>query len=169
MPSPLGHALGGLIVGSLAVRRPGWFPLAACAAAATLPDVDLLLPITHRGATHSLTAAACVFGLAWIVLSWKERGTAALWLPLALGLAVLSHVLLDWLGEDSSSPRGVMVLWPLSRSYYVSNLDVFAAVDRRYWIPGFWRRNALALSREIIILGPLAWLAKNRQKRASGA
>ncbi|MEO5895658.1 MAG: metal-dependent hydrolase [Vicinamibacterales bacterium] len=162
MPSPVGHALGGVIVGSLALRRPGWWILTACAIAAALPDLDLLLPVTHRGPTHSLTAAACAFGLAWLVVRSRrdsiDTRTAA-----ALGLAVLSHVLFDWLGEDSSTPRGVMALWPFSHAFYVSDLNVFAAADRRYWLPGVWRRNLFALAREILILGPLTWLVMKRR------
>ena len=162
MPSPVGHALGGLVVGSLAVRRPSWLILTACAAAAALPDIDLLLPVTHRGPTHSLSAAVCAFGIAWLVVR-RRHGAAGRRIALALGLAVLSHVLLDWLGEDSSTPRGVMALWPFSQAFYVSDLNVFAAADRRYWLPGVWRRNLFALAREILILGPLTWLVMRRR------
>ncbi|MEO7158160.1 MAG: metal-dependent hydrolase [Vicinamibacterales bacterium] len=164
MPSPVGHALGGLIVGSLAVRRPSWLMLTACAAAAALPDLDLVLPLTHRGPTHSLTAAACVFGFAWMVVR-RNRWANGSRIAVALGLSVLSHVLFDWLGEDSSTPRGVMALWPFSHAFHVSDLNVFAAADRRYWLPGVWRRNLFALAREILILGPLAWLVIKRRAR----
>ncbi|MEO6214161.1 MAG: metal-dependent hydrolase [Vicinamibacterales bacterium] len=160
MPSPLGHALGGAIVGSLVARRPGWAVLAVCAAAAALPDVDILLPMRHRGATHSVTAALVGFGAALLLLAVKGVKADRVRLASAVGLAVLSHVLLDWLGEDSSTPRGVMALWPFSIAYYVSDLNVFAAVDRRYWSPGFLRRNTIALARELGILIPLAWLAR---------
>ena len=75
------------------------------------------------------------------------------------------HVLLDWLGADSSSPRGVMALWPASSAFYISGLDVFDAVDRRYWLPGFWTRNGLALLRELLILAPVAVISASAGRR----
>src|SRR5215207_10061830 len=75
MPSALGHLLGGLVVGSFALRRPVWPVIATCAVAAALPDVDLLLPIAHRGPTHSVAAACIVFGGTLFVLwggKWKR-------------------------------------------------------------------------------------------------
>jgi hypothetical protein len=164
MPSPLGHLLGGLVVGSFTSRRPVWPVIAACSLAAALPDVDILLPIAHRGPTHSLAAAAIAYGGTLLVLrgsSWRRDRVR---LASAIALGVLSHTLLDWLGADSSRPRGVMALWPVSTAYYISNLDIFGAVDRRYWLPGFWQRNIAALARELAILVPLTWLAIRRVK-----
>jgi inner membrane protein len=83
----------------------------------------------------------------------------------AVALAFGSHIVLDWLGADSSAPRGVMALWPVSSAFYVSGLDVFNAVDRRYWLPGFWTRNTLALLREVVILGPLALISASAGRR----
>jgi len=57
-----------------------------------------------------------------------------------------------------------MAFWPVSTGYYISNLDLFGAVDRRYWIDGFWRRNIAAFARELAILVPLAWLATRRAR-----
>lgn len=156
MPSPIGHVLGGMAV-AYAVGRPGgWRLPAVCAIAAALPDIDFMLPLPHRGPTHSLAASVIVFAATLAVVA-AEKGRARI--AAAVGLAVLSHVLLDWLGEDSSAPRGVMALWPFTSAYYVSGLNLFDAVDRRYWLPGFWWRNGVAISREMLILGPVAILA----------
>ena len=125
--------------------------VATLAIAGAVPDVDFLLPIQHRGPTHSLGAAVLVFAAA-VAVTGKFR-TA-----LAIGAAYASHVLLDWLGADSSSPHGLMALWPLSTTYYVSGLDLFDAVSRRYWLPGFWPLTGLAVLREILLVGPLAAL-----------
>ena len=164
MPSPVGHLLAGVVVGSLVSPRAGWPALAACAVAAAIPDIDLLLPVAHRGPTHSVAAAMIAFGAAVLMLRGKKWRVDGVRLASAIALAVLSHALLDWLGEDSSRPRGVMAFWPVSRGYYISNLDLFAAVDRRYWIDGFWRRNTAAFARELAILVPLAWLAARRAR-----
>ena len=64
MPSPIGHALGGLIVGlALNSRTLGTLgPLATLACAAVLPDLDFLWG-RHNMETHSL-GAAVIAGLA---------------------------------------------------------------------------------------------------------
>ena len=160
MPSPIGHALGGIAVGALVARRSGWGLLAACAVAGALPDIDFLLPMRHRGTSHSLGAAVLV-GLVASVLSRRTAYSPAL-TGLAVGLAYASHALLDWLGADSSTPRGLMALWPVSSGYYISGLDVFNSVDRRYWLQGFWTRNTVTVLRELALLGPLAALSMYR-------
>lgn len=134
---------------------------------AALPDVDILLPIAHRGPTHSIAAAIAAFVVTLGVLSLRRERPLRVRLAAAIGLAVLSHALLDWLGQDSSTPRGLMALWPLSREYFISDLSVFDAVDRRYWLPGFWRRNTISLLRELAILLPLAWISMDRSRGRS--
>ena len=95
----------------------------------------------------------------------RALGTRAFASGLACGLAVASHVLLDWLGRDSNTPRGVMALWPVSSAYFYSGIDLFAEVSRRYWKPDeFIFKNAASVAREILILGPVAaaafWLRR---------
>jgi inner membrane protein len=159
MPSPIGHALAGIAVGALIAGRPGWRLLAVTAVAAALPDVDFLLPLRHRGPFHSVGAAAMAFAAALILLSTASPVTRRWRTAAAVGLAYASHTLLDWLGADTSTPRGLMALWPLSTSFYISGLDVFHSVDRRYWVSGFWTRNTIAVLREIAILVPIAALS----------
>jgi hypothetical protein len=157
MPSSVAHALGGIAAGcaifpSRARDKLVWFAVAGIVA-----DLDLLLPLTHRGPTHSVAATALVFACALVVLVPRDRRGTALRLATAVGAAYLTHVLLDWLGEDSGPPSGIMALWPFTHHYYVSGLDLFARVERRYWLPGFWRDNATSVLREIVILAPVMW------------
>lgn len=164
MPSPIGHALGGIAVGALVARRADWRLVSACAVAAALPDVDFLLPLQHRGSSHSLGAAVLVLTASLAVLA-RTADRDRVRVSLAVALAYASHTLLDWLGADSSSPRGVMALWPVSSAFHISGLDAFNAVDRRYWLPGFWTRNAVALLREFVILGPIAAICVSAGRR----
>lgn len=166
MPSPIGHALGGLAVGLLASRDRASPLLVACAAAAALPDADFLFPVTHRGPSHGLGAAllAGVVAFTWVKL---RSSRDALRISLAIAAAYGTHTLFDWLGADSSSPRGLMALWPVSHNYFISDLDVFHSVDRRYWLPGFWQRSALSLVRELVILTPLVAVALCYHRRAA--
>ena len=161
MPSPIGHALTGVAIGHLCgrqalSRRDAWW-LTLCGVVAIAPDLDILWG-HHRTWTHSLgaTLAACV--IAAVVASLRRLPVGAT--ALAIGLAFGSHVFLDWLGRDSRDPRGVMAFWPISSAYYVSDLDVFTEISRRYWLPEqFIVGNLKSIAREIILLAPVVWLA----------
>lgn len=156
MPSPLAHAVAGATVGWSVVpafagrgAQP-WREGLLFAGLAVAPDLDLLVG-AHSGPTHSL-GAALVVALAVAALSRTGR------LGLAAGLAYASHILLDWLGSDSSPPIGIMALWPIAGGHYESDLHLFHAISRRYWLPGFWAHNARAVAWELLILAPLAAL-----------
>ena len=168
MPSPVGHALAGLAVGVLAAgpralvrsldppaaRRPidtallAMLPFAALGA---LPDVDLLFGI-HSMYTHSIGAVRpCPAGRAR-----RDR-------RLAVGHrrqpGLRAHILLDWLGHDTTAPIGIMALWPITPEYFQSDLHLFLPISRRYWVPGFLAHNLTAVAREMLCIGPLAFLA----------
>ncbi|MEZ5293980.1 MAG: metal-dependent hydrolase [Vicinamibacterales bacterium] len=183
MPSPIGHALGGAIVGALlapaspprelARRHPAAALLASttvavAAVAACLPDVDFLWG-RHNMETHSVGAAAAAAAAVWV---WRRERRLAL----AVGLAWLTHVAFDWLGSDDTPPLGVMALWPLSSAFYFADAYVFAAISRRYWLPGFAAHNAWAVVRELAILTPVAaaavalrtWPARRRPAIRTG-
>jgi len=170
MPSPVGHALGGLIVGLLTRARltdkpyPQYLPhqthLTICAVAACLPDIDFLWG-RHNMETHSLGFAVLV-GLA--AYAWQRSPR----LGLACTLACASHVLFDWLGSDTTPPLGVVALWPLSNEFYFADVPVFQAISRRYWLPNFVTHNLLAVAREIAILLPIVavvWWLRNPSRR----
>ncbi len=162
MPTPVGHAVGGLATAWLAesiTRKSPWtIPLAvACAAIAMVPDLDLLLGI-HRMYTHSVAAVAVVGLVSWLVL--RRHTSLATRFALIIAAAYLSHLLLDWLGKDSSTPPGLMALWPFSARFYISGLDLFGEVSRRYWKPEeFIVGNLKAVGRELMILGPVTAIA----------
>jgi membrane-bound metal-dependent hydrolase YbcI (DUF457 family) len=178
MPSPIGHGLAGIAAGWLVAGAPnvpkvpgtfaGKVPGTSLlfGALAVVADVDLIVG-AHSGPTHSVGAVAIV-GLAALTIAWQLGARRAGRLALACMAAYASHVLLDWLGSDSSPPIGVMALWPFSRAYYESDLHVFMAISRRYYQG--WRfvtQNVLAVSLELIILVPvLALVWRFRGHRA---
>jgi membrane-bound metal-dependent hydrolase YbcI (DUF457 family) len=158
MPSPVGHALGGLIVGQALAPSA----LLICAIAGILPDIDFAWG-GHNRETHSL-GAAVIAGL--VVYAWKRSPRLAI----AVTLSWASHVLFDWLGSDDTPPLGVMALWPLNSNFYFANAFVFEAISRRYWLDNFLSHNAWAVATEILILGPIAaiaflWRARRRSRR----
>ncbi len=180
MPSPVGHALGGALVATLAARfRPAgrgaaapalraWLaqPLVlAGAVAACLPDVDFLWA-RHNMETHSVGAAALAACVAWL---WtREPRVAAV-----VAGAWLSHVLFDWLGSDDTPPLGVMALWPFTDRFFFADAFVFEAISRRYWLPGFVAHNLWAAVSEVLMLGPLvavaAWWRTRRLRTGRGS
>jgi tetratricopeptide (TPR) repeat protein len=177
MPSPIGHALAGTAAGWLLQppRASGsgngarWLWTLVFALLGTAPDLDLLVG-THRGPTHSLAAAVMVGIGVWAVL---RAGTGRPGrLATACAAAYGSHILIDWLGTDTSPPLGLLALWPFSTAYYQAPWQVFPAVSRRFGQPGlFWRPNTLALVRELLILVPVvaivAWLRRSGRPRGS--
>ena len=160
MPSPVGHALGGIAAAWPFVPTRDRRTAVLLAAIAIAPDLDLLAG-THRGASHSL-GAAVIAGLAALVLCRRGRagwaaGVAAAW---------LSHVVLDWLSNYTRPPVGIMAFWPFTHEYYKASIEIFPPVSRRYWESRFWLYNLRAVVAEMLILGPLAWLVLARGRRA---
>jgi len=165
MPSPLGHALGAVAIGWLIAPQRGREAAVAAvtyAAIGVAPDLDLLVG-THSTYTHSVGAVGLVF-LGALAVARRPRVAAA------IAAAWASHLLLDWLGSDTSPPIGIMALWPFSREHYQSSFYLFDAISRRYWLPEqFVWGNLRAAMRELLILGPIAalshWVTYRRHAR----
>jgi membrane-bound metal-dependent hydrolase YbcI (DUF457 family) len=160
MPSPIGHLLGGAIVG-LAVAPSA---LLICALAGAAPDLDFFWG-RHNMETHSL-GAAVLAGLG--VLVWNRGKNPRL--AVAVTLAWSTHVLFDWLGSDDTPPLGVMAFWPLTSKFYFANAFVFEAISRRYWLSNFIPHNAWAVAKEILLLGPptlLLWWYRRKSEVGS--
>ena len=107
----------------------------------------------------SSLAAALLIGLVALVL----RRTGAD-LPGAgwMSAAWASHVLLDYLGLDTSPPSGETALWPLSTRFYVSPVAVFYDVRRAFTPPAI-EHNAIAVAIELVVLVPIALLCWRRR------
>lgn len=191
MPSPLGHALGGVIAGWLVAGDPARRAWAAAsgsadttvrgslaasprarqgalfAALGMAADADLLVG-SHSTYSHSVGAVLVVLLVALAV--GRSRSPQPVRLAVAVAAAYGSHVLLDWLGSDTTPPIGIMALWPVSHDFYQSSHHLFDAISRRYWLPGFWAHNLLAMAREALILvPPLLVVWRMRGGPASGA
>ncbi len=156
----MGHAIAGLTVAWFAEAggtggKPsrGIHLSAACAAVAMAPDFDILFN-SHRTYAHSIAAVAAAGSLAWLLL--RTRTSSAPRVAIAIAAAYGSHLFLDWLGKDSSQPPGLMILWPFSSRFYISGVDLFGEVSRRYWKwDEFIVGNFKALAWELLVLSPL--------------
>jgi membrane-bound metal-dependent hydrolase YbcI (DUF457 family) len=161
MPSPVGHALGGLVAAFVVdafARRPRLtLPiLAASVVMSVAPDLDLLA-FSHRTHTHSIGAVALVGVVTWLFLRARHSNAAVAGV---LTAAYASHLVLDLLSKDTSWPAGLTALWPFTARYYKSGLDLFGEVSRRYWRPEeFIVGNIKAALWEVALIGPLLFLA----------
>lgn len=162
MPSPVGHAIAGLTVHVLMARdEPELLTLrrlGVVVAAALAPDLDLALGLVdgrnhHQQQVHSI-GFALLAGLAGAALfrirRWPRPGV----LGLAVTLAWLSHVLLDFLNRDTNPPIGLMALWPISSGYYKFPWPIFLDIGRTLSWQGI-RNNVLAAAWEAVVLLPL--------------
>lgn len=115
---PLTHALAGAAVAhATSGRGLGRLALAIGAAAALLPDVDVLIrspadPLLaieyHRHFTHSFVVSplgGALAALPWLASRWGREGWR--WTLLAAWAAYTSHGLLD-----ASTSFGTLLLWP---------------------------------------------------------
>ena len=177
MPSPLGHALAGVAIAWAADLVPGdrtwrvapatasWYTRAGngltltCAILAAAPDLDLLLPGTHRSFTHSVTAGVTA-GMVAAIIAWLSGGARkrrAARIGLMCAAAWGSHLVLDWLGADPSPPHGLQMLWPFSHRWFISALDIFPVTERRHVLSrAAIRINFSTALTEIAILAPIA-------------
>lgn len=161
MPSPIGHALAGLIVHSSGASRrdlPDWPRAALVAGAACVPDLDLLLRFVigghhHRAESHSLGLALASAALTYLAArgaGWPRAGRLAA----LVGLGWSSHLLLDLLGSDTSPPFGLMALWPWSREWLKAPVVLFLDIGRTLGLSTV-RQNVVAAAWEVALLLPI--------------
>ena len=180
MPSPLGHALAGIIAAWSADLVPGhraWRTASAsasfcdraggavtllCSGIAILPDLDLAFH-AHRSVSHSLFAVALMTIISAAVTGWVTR--RPVWrVAFMCGSAYGTHLLMDWLAVDTYLPYGLQVFWPFSHTWYISGMDLFAQTERRLLFSArSIRINLTAMGWETAILLPivvLLWLVR---------
>src|SRR5579872_6094402 len=179
VPSPIGHAVAGLATawtadlfpgdrawrfappGTSRFKRAGGALTLFSAALAAAPDLDLLFN-RHRTVTHSVGAVLVVALLAAVFAATASLPIGRVTLMCASAYA--THLLLDWLGADSTPPYGIQALWPISKAWYISNLDLFPETVRRLpFAPSTLRQNALTVAQELAILSPFTlgvWLVR---------
>jgi membrane-bound metal-dependent hydrolase YbcI (DUF457 family) len=129
MSFPPAHMLVGAGLAELAWSAapvvPRWRAWAVCAAAAVLPDVDMLIGYAagrgfhlHGTFTHSLSAV--------VLCTLLVTGVAGLRWGLFTGMAYGSHLLVDLL--DSRGPTNVTLGWPFSHARSMAIEPLFPTV-----------------------------------------
>jgi membrane-bound metal-dependent hydrolase YbcI (DUF457 family) len=175
----MGHALAGLAAAWAVDLVPGdrawrtapppasWFRRAGdgltltCVALGAAADLDHVF-VAHRTVTHSVGAVAIVGLVAAALAANAQRPVARIAVMCAAAYA--THLLLDWLGVDEYPPRGLQLLWPFSREWLISNLDLFRQTARQELLtPPIIMKNLLAIVKEVALLGPIVvalWLVR---------
>ena len=144
--------------------RARWLQVALLVVIGSLPDLDLVLG-THSARTHSIGAALIAGACAALVNLPVARTRSRIFLVVAA--AWVSHPLLDFFGEDSSPPIGVMLFWPFTTAYFHAPFVLFGSIYRNYHAPGFITHNAVSAAREVAILLPILLIVWWRRRRSS--
>ncbi len=174
MPTPLGHGCAGLAVHLFGARndveRADWRRAAVIVGAAIAPDLDLLLRWVdgrnhHQGDSHTL-AAALVVGAAVACLGRLARWTAPARLGVFAALGWASHVLLDYLGQDTNPPIGLRVFWPVTDRLFKFPWPVFMEIGRTIDAPTLVHDGVAGLW-ELAVMAPILWLALRRRARSA--
>ena len=162
----LGRAVGdpkvprAVLLGAVAANAPDWMELFI-----GLPGDRSDYLVLHRGPTHALAAVlVATIGLTLLVglgsrgwVRWRG-GVAAPWGPLALciGIAVLSHLFMDWQGS-----YGLRPFLPWSATWYYG--DWVAIVDPFFWLLPLvalaWgaERHWIPLVAVLVVGGPMTY------------
>ncbi len=168
MASPVAHSLAGAVIyAAFSYRRTFnakqfWLVILA----ANVADFDLLAGLLtgnteafHRTISHSFLGTGIV-ALVFAACLWAKDQTNIPRLYLMIILALTSQLLIDWISYDDSVPRGIPLLWPWSPEHYMSNAPLFLHVRRDHLLTmPVILHNLKAVSREMLILGPVALLA----------
>ena len=80
------------------------------------------------------------------------------------GAAYSTHLLLDWLGIDRYPPSGLQILWPFSRAWLISGVDLFPQTARQQILSAAsTRANLTAVAWETAVMLPvlmMVWLVR---------
>jgi len=160
MPS-VGHLAVGLAAGRWrAAEGPRLRVTIAFTFLALFPDADVLTgsrggaagsPWLHRGASHSLIAAAVAALVVSLILEGRRlrAGTLA-----AAFLTAASHGVLDTLTHGGA---GVMLLWPFSHARWLAPWAPVPASPMGARL--FSAHGLLLMARELVLFAPLALYA----------
>lgn len=172
MPSPVGHSLIGLTLGSaFLLPRSRWADwrawltqnrgaLLAVVVAANVCDFDYLPGLftgapnsMHRWFGHTALWAALAGFTIWLI--WRRR-TLRLprgALPVLIG-AALSHIVADYFDEDARAPFGLLALWPFSDRFWISAHPFFLCLQKSSLADVFTLHNLRAVAHEILLTLP---------------
>ena len=163
MPTPVAHALAGTAVYFASRRREDLWLFPAVVVSACFADLDFGLNFLtgenyHHYFTHSLGFAS-LFSLGTYVAARLAKRPEPGRDTLLVAIAYLTHMGLDLFSRDTSRPYGMELLWPFSERFVIAPLPLFDDIHRGTLAKLLSLHNWLAVGREILIVGPVAFLA----------
>jgi len=167
MPLPIAHSLGGVAIWKC--QSNSFFKtwrqnLLFFILLSNLPDLDFLPgfligepSLFHHGVSHSL-GMAILTGLLGGAFFWRKKGTSFWSGSLVIGLTYYFHILLDYFTVDERLPFGMMMVWPFSNEYYISNFKIFDKMVRSdqsgdFFQSLFCMTNFWVALKELLIMG----------------
>jgi len=175
MPSPVGHSLIGLIIFHLFKKvnvKWSFSIFFLIIFLSNLPDLDFIPGIIagepnryHHGISHSFGFLFILSGILFFLVKLWDRAKSKMitgWFILLSSI----HVILDFFADDTSSPFGEPMFWPIWSSYVISPISIFFDIRRSnetdQFIPSlFSLHNLKAITIEIIFVLVL-WLLLDR-------
>jgi len=183
MPLPIAHSMMGYAIAEVAeaanvrLTNKKWFNVSIFVTLANLPDIDFLPGFLlgepnryHQWFTHSL-GFAFLAGLFGALFYWQRQNQTDRQADgfgrcgVFIGLAVLSHIMLDLLTWDATPPKGMMLFWPFDKKHYDVRWDFFLSSRRDNVSTTFFSSllnwyNFKIVLREFLIMAPIVGLAK---------
>ena len=143
---------------------------ASAVVAACFADLDFGLNFLtgenyHHYFTHSVVFAS-FFTIGAYFFSRLRKRVAPVRDTWILGLAYLSHILLDLFSKDTSAPYGLELWWPFSDAFTIAPFAVFDDIWRGTLPELLSLHNWLAVAREAVIVGAVVlvfWWSRRRQ------
>ncbi len=157
------------------MNKISWKYLFMCIVVANLADIDYIPGLLigrpnqfHHQMTHSIGFAILTgFCIGCIYYVWKKR--SFLKYGVLFSLIYASHLLLDFLGKDTSYPFGEQLFWPLSTVYVLSPWTIFGDIHKASSTDIFFQslinwHNVSTILLEVAILSPIILIIKYRSK-----
>jgi inner membrane protein len=183
MPSPIAHTLAGYVVYRVNSDKPvphrDWRMILFYILCANLPDLDFLPGFLigepnrfHHGISHSLGFAVLFGILVGLFLHWR-RNEGFLRNFLVFFSLYFSHLILDYLADDTSAPYGEPLWWPISNEYYISPVLIFTDIQRvssggrlSFITSLINLHNVWAVTLEFIVLLPILGLIELAKRKS---
>ena len=141
---------------------------------ANAPDLDFIPGICighahrfHHGITHTLGFSLFFALILCLVPKLRKKTNFIIFFLLGF-----THVIVDFLGADTSYPFGVMLFWPFTKKYFISSYSVFLDIHKTTLHSLFDLHNLKAMTLETLIFLPviivLRFILKRRKQGKGG-
>ena len=173
MPTSVGHSLLGYILYLIFKRNyrliENWKTVLFYIFIANAPDLDFIPGICighanrfHHGITHTLGFFVFFATILYWVPKLRKKKNFIIFF-----LLYFTHVIVDFLGADTSYPFGVMLFWPFTKKYFISSYSIFLDIHKTTLYSLFDLHNFEAMALEALIFLPVIIVLRFILKRTT--